>query len=551
MSKKISLIELQKALEQPNSAIRKHALALIFNESIVEAKPLLEDYLGRENNAQLQALTLQVLKKLQNFSKFSGQVEVEKLESFLSHPDLERRLLGLRGLIGRKSKKIPPLIDRFCTHEKNTEALVLISEILKSNPDMKNLSFLEQFASSKNENLRINALDGYMNIISGAILPVILKSLDDPSPVVKMRAFQLAGKVDRRWLTESLDTMLKSDSLEENRTAANLLHVFIGEDLLTTISTHFNHRDSETAELCRHALYILSKRGCSEAGVLIEQLGKENKPQVESISLEILSPGLNSLVKALPFSVAGILRAEKLQNDPVLVLYRVKECYLKICKLLACSFIAYYFAFGKKSQQLNYICFRSLSDGINKVDVIKLISELAPVFPEPENEGDLFPAVIARNVTKDVEENLFGEIISLKEGFSFLEQHPEMADSLLQPALADMEKLVGHIECIKSNSLLIKCASGDQIRFINFWKPAPEFVDPRQLESLGFDVQINRPILISKNSSRFLDMFPFMSYDNEKKLEIGNNPGEQELWEFLVKNNILEQFMVFLTEKVR
>ncbi|MBF0544165.1 MAG: hypothetical protein HQM08_07020 [Candidatus Riflebacteria bacterium] len=550
-NKKIPLNELKKALEQPNSAIKKRALAVIFNESIIEAKSILEDYLGRETEPELQALGLKVLKKLQSFSKYSGEVGLERLEPFLSHNDPERRLLGLRGLIGRRSSQIPFLIHKYFSQETNSEALLLISEILKQNPDFRNYPMLLNFANSPTVSVKISALDSFLGLIAGLIIPNILNSLDDPSPPVKMKAFQIVSKIERKWIFEALDSMLSSDLPEISRKAGNLLHLFICEELLPVISRHSQHPDSETSELCRHALFLLSKRGCTEAEVILDKFEKSEKVESKLVTMEEISPGLHAQVKGFPFILGGILRAEILHNDSSLILYRLKECFGKICTLLASSFIAFYFAYGqKKKPELQKKCFKALSEGILKFDIIDLLESLSHSFPPPDHEGDLFPAILAKNILEDYEENLFGEIISLREGFSFLAQHPEMAETLLHPALVGMEKLFSYLQCFKENSLIVKSTMKEQIRFINFWKPSPEFVDPRQLANFGFEIKINAPVLVSKNSCHFLEMHPYLAFDNEKMLAIRSEPDEQELWDFLTRNNILEAFLAFLTERV-
>ena len=74
MGGRTNLEELKKALFQQNKALKKRALAVIHNDVVTEAIHILREFMGVEEDSELQVLALKVFKKLQEFSRLSSQV---------------------------------------------------------------------------------------------------------------------------------------------------------------------------------------------------------------------------------------------------------------------------------------------------------------------------------------------------------------------------------------------------------------------------------------------------------------------------------------------
>ena len=202
MAETVTLEQLEKTLFGTYRALKKRALAMIHNEAIVEATDLVKRFMGSESDPELLVFSRMVLQKLQDFSAVSGSVNPESLAPLLESPEPSRRILALRALLGRRSSAIPELLRRQCSGEQAPEAVALIAENLRHNPDPGNLPFLERFLANDSPRVRSEAYRGVLALISGSLLPMLLRGLADPAPELQVLVRQMARQFDRRHLIE-------------------------------------------------------------------------------------------------------------------------------------------------------------------------------------------------------------------------------------------------------------------------------------------------------------------------------------------------------------
>ncbi|MBF0502539.1 MAG: hypothetical protein HQM09_20545 [Candidatus Riflebacteria bacterium] len=579
----VTLLQLQQALSQPNAALKKRALAIIFNEAIVEAQDIVEEYIGRESQPELQVLGLKVLKKLRGFVQSSENVDIERLLSMLSHPDPEGRILALRALVGRRSPEIPRVVQQVCAEESSPEAISLITDLLKNNPDVGNLPLLLKFFDAPLEKTRMDALEGILNIIYGCLYPSVLKALLDPSAPMKMKAYQLISKISRNNLIDALDFMLSSENPEQSRLSGQLLPSFLGSDLLPLLTKHASHNDAETVGFCRRALHLMSLRGSGEAAALLEQMlqpsvaaesqtseaaarktssttgakappgakpGSEPKQSASERTTDlsrVFSPELAASISQFPYWLTGPLHQGITSLEPRFLLSRLREFYRRIGECLILTFLISYFNRGIRTQPIDRVCYRTLQTGIGKTDPVSFVRSIASAIPAPAGSGDLFPFIISQRAVNDLSDTLFEEMLTLQMGWDLIDEHPEEGERLFKPALSSIEKLAVSLSPILDNRLIVKFAGKDGLEIPDLWAPAPVPADPRALAN--FELAMNHPLLIDKSSSVGISLFPFLTYDLDRGLLQRVDPSEHDLWEFLVEGNILEAFLAFLKEK--
>jgi len=543
----MSLEELRQALSQPNAAIKKRALSVIFNEVVVEARDLLQEFLSREKDPDLQGLGIKVVNKLQAFSQTTGDFEPEKILPILANGQPEARLLALRSLLGRQSPHIPAIIHRGCRPDESPDTAALIAEILKTNPHVENLPFIMRFLRSTSEKVRLEALEGLINIMNGCLYPHILKTLLDPAGPIKMKSYQVISRISRANLLDTLNLMLSAEALETNRLAAQLLPSFLNNDLLPVLSLHRLHRDAETAALIKRAMFLLAQRGCTEAQELLNQMANETPHGKQGSPFTALSAKLGEFIGILPPWLGAPLQEGAAKPDPAMFLVRIRDFFSRLGDWLAASFLVTYFAFGRRTPPNDKLCFKALQLGINRLDQVGFLQALAPCLPAPSGDGDLFPLVLAFRASNDFADPFFEELQSIHQGLLMFEEHPEEASRLLKPACASLENLLRLLHPMVTNRLAVRFTEPDGLKTLNFLLAIPASLDPKHVSN--FELVINRPFLISNNSVHGLELFPFLVFDPSRKAIGRHAPSEHEIWEFLVKYKILEGFMAFLKEK--
>ena len=546
-SEKVSLEKLRQALAQPNNAIRKRALSIIYNEAQIEAVPLIEDYLGQETEPDLQSLAVKVLKKLQEFKESSSQVPTDSLLALLQHPNLENRILALRGLADHKSPKLAEMIAGICARETSPEALGLIAKILKQNPSPGNIPLLIRLIRNPVEEIRQEALEAILSIIFGCLYPLVLKCLLDQSAPLKMRAYQLISNISRTNLLEALDFMFSSGNPELSRLAGRLLPSFLGHDLLPMLERTVTHPDPETAALCKRATILLSQKGSWEASALMENLRPNVTAVSSSGSTQTPAGPLKKLLDVFPAFLTEPMASRLPKDDPLKLVYRMRETVIRFTDFLVFPFVTAYFTFGNRNPFLDRACFKLLHLGTVKCNPTQLIRTISPAFPAPVGKGDLFPIVLADRIQNDFNDHLLEQIEALQKLLQSIGSPLPEPTALITRATKDMGDLLSSLSPISANRLAVKYTDQERLKVANFMVTNPIPIDPKLLQN--FELQMNAPLLISGNSGRAIPLVPFFMLDSSKKVIVRIEPGENDLWDYLSARGILDGFFAFLKEK--
>ncbi|MBI3039255.1 HEAT repeat domain-containing protein [bacterium] len=541
--------EIKKALTQPNSALKKRALAVLYNDEMVEAKSLLESYVGSEVDPDLQTLAIKVLNKLRESLKGQFQFDLEKVRGAFQSRDNSQRISALRTLLTQRSPKIPKLVQDLLPNETSPEAISLIVEILKNNPDPGNLPLLLKFSNDPSDAVRMEALQGVVNIMNGCMYPFILRALLDPSPPLKMKAYQLISMISRANLLDSIDFMLGSESAETSRLAGQLLPPFVGPDLLPLLKKNINHKDEETRALCKRALVIMSQKGNSEATKVLESLSASTVPpssvQSSKAILEstMLSSDCQRHFERYPGWLTKPLNDAVNSREPKFALGCIWDFFEKLlCLLIPASVCAYFFR-GNRSQYWDSVFFDSIQKGSQKTDPAKIIQTLPMVLPLSTTPDDLFPFILASKVQND-ENSIVENFLSIREGFSLYKENPQESARFLKPAFETIESLLDSFSFITKNWILVKVMDNGNVRMYDFLKNKPVPINPALLSN--FEFPLNVPILVSGNFSSALQLSPFLGLDKSRSSLVRIDPNEQELWEFLKKYRAMEDYMSFL-----
>ena len=564
----ITLDKLRQALAQPNTAIRKRALAIIYNEVKVEAASLLEEYLGRETDTDLQALAIKVLEKLRSFSESAGHVPTERLVLLLQNPDPSARLLGLRAIATRRAPELAKIVARYCSEDPSAESQALVAQILRNNPTPGATPLLLKLVTNETENIRQDAIEGILNIITQCLYPEVLKTLLDPSSALKMRAYQLISNISRANLLEALEAMFDSIEPETNRLGGKLLPSFLNPDLIPLLKKHATHRDAETAALCKRALLLLAQKGHFEAVQLIEKLAVEGNgaksSAVPSPSQAAGTPPdsthqkpgstrkdtvgtIQKLIAGFPeFMQTPLHGISNSEGSPQIIL-RLKELYRRVRDMLAGPLITTFFIRSRRSQGLDRIAFRALQQGMARTDLLTLMKSLAPAFESSRDGGDLYPITIAYRSQNSFDDHFLESLQLLQDAFRSLDSRMTDPAGFVAPIIRGSEEMLAALDPIRANKLVVKCNDASGIKILDFVKSPAIQVDPRLL--VNFDLPMNVPTLISGNSSSAVSLAPFLKFDPTVRCLARHDPSEHDLWEYLMSLQILDAYLLFLKEK--
>ncbi len=566
----ITLDNLRQALAQPNTAIRKRALAIIYNEVKVEAAGLLEEYLGRETDTGLQALAIKVLEKLKSFNESAGQVPTDRLVLLLQNPDPGARLLGLRAIATRRAPELAKIVARYCSEDSSAESQALVAQILRNNPTPGATPLLIKLVASETEKIRQDAIEGILNIITQCLFPEVLKTLLDPSSALKMRAYQLISNISRMNLLEALGAMLDSTEPETNRLGGKLLPSFLNPDLIPLLTKHAAHRDAETAALCKRTLLLLAQKGHFEAVQLLEKLATEEnearasaapnhqtpQPAAPPSGLGSLKQGttgkdtvgkIQKLITGFPeFMQTPLQGISNAEGAPQIIL-RLKELYGRVRDMLAGPLITTFFIRSRRSQALDRVAFRALQQGIVRTDLLALMKSLAPAFESSRDGGDLYPITIAFRSQNSFDDHLLESMQLLQDAFHALDSRTTDPAGFITPIIRGTEDMLAALDPIRANKLVVKCNDASGIKILDFVKTPAAQVDPRLL--VNFDLPMNVPTLISGNSSSAVSFAPFLRFDPGARCLARHDPSEHDLWEYLMNLQILDAYLLFLKEK--
>lgn len=544
-SEKVSLEKLAQALTQPNIAIRKRALAIIYNEARAEAYSLVEEYVGKESKPDLQNLGLKVLAKLKEFKNRSSEVPLDRLLDFLRHPNPDNRLLALRALANQKSPRIAELVVANCLDNPTGETLELVAGILKDNPNPKSIPFLIELLDHPEEKLRIVALEGILSVIFGYMLPYVLKSLLDPSTQLKMKAYQLIGNISRANLLEALGNMLANPSKDMSQLAGKLLPSFLAPDLLPLLEGNVMHADAETAALCRRAVSLLAQKGHFEAVRLLDKLKQKDQPRQTVTQAQIDETAFISRFPRFMVEPMAQLPAEE---SPQKIIHITKEVFSRISDFLTASMICAYFKFAARDAWCDKHCFKVLQTGVEKSDLIRFLSTISPAFQKSRIPGGLFPNNLAYSIQKDFNNRIIEILTTFREKAKNPTENELQTNALASSLKCDLNAILESVSEISKNRLAVKLSDAGGVKVFDFMSFNPEIIDEKLL--MNFQIPMHTPVLISENFGSSLSLAPFYQFSPEKRMIIRIDPAEDELWDFLNRHKILEPFLAFLKDKI-
>lgn len=545
--REIDLKKIAGALFQGNVALKKRALALIFKESVVEAKHLLEQFVGTETDSTLKSMAVQVMKTLESFESESRGVDTSKLLLLFESSDPSHHLLALRALLNRKSPEIPKLIKDCCQGYLPPESIPLIIEILKNNPSLENLEQLMSFIQNPSESVRSEAFDAIVRVVQCRIFPSIFRTLVDSSQKIKTKAFQFLGRLSRANFLESLGFMLESNDSELSRLAGSLLMPFLGKDLIPLLEKHLSHRDKETALHCKKALMQLAQRGEEKASIIISDLDSLNKSSKEAEEEPIEIPErLSELIKQFPQWLLGEDPGNILKHLPYRPIPRIKAIYNNLREFLNILFINSYFSFGQRDRWIDLACFRAFQKGLNEANTVQLMRSIIPSLPDPDSEQDIFPLVLGKRILDDEQDLFLEQILSFEEVFKLISQNPSESQNFIDPALAGLEGVLRAFLPLLLNRVFLKTKIDDSFRIMNFMTDAPDQADPKALSN--FEIMANRPLLVSSNHTKSLNLSPFVGTDKEKLRLSFLGSDESAVSDYLTQIGCLEIYLKSLVD---
>ncbi|HNV71564.1 MAG TPA: hypothetical protein PKO06_17805 [Candidatus Ozemobacteraceae bacterium] len=545
MGAKPSLDQLKQVLFQPNPALKKRALAIIFNEAMCEARPLLEEYVGQENNPELQALALKVLNKLETPQQKPQALSPEQLMAALPSATPAKKIELLRALSQCRSPRLAVTIQQLFSQENDPDALLAIAEIFRNNPHIGNLGILMRLSAHQNEKLRLAALESILNVMFGCMYPFILKALLDPSVPLKMKAYQLISTISRANLLEALGYMLENENPQFSRLAGQLLPSFMGPDLIELLKKHLKHPDQETATHCLRTVTLLAQKGFGEAIVLLETLGETRAEAAHRRAAPTIPASLQTMLNGLPSWFSEPLARKP--DDIRQLLNGIREVYERCRDFLILSFVCTYITMGKRNMTLDQTVFKVMTQGVSRTDPVALLPALAISFPEAREQGDIFPLVLANRIVYEPDDTLVEDLISLQEGLKLVTDHPEELAKVIEPALQGLEKFLFSLSSMKANRLLVKFNDTEGMKVGDFFQRELATVDPRTVTHL--ELPLNRPLVVSQTGAYGLAVWPFVVFNPYQKKLLRLDPTEQDLWELLVQHNMLDGFMTHLKQK--
>lgn len=548
MSGEIDLKKIAEVLARGNPALKKRALALIFHESVVEAKPLVESFLGTETDSTLRSMAMQVMRSLESFEKESSLVDTDKISLLLESSDPSCHLTALRALRTRVSPEIPDLIREYCAQGGvTTEAAALIVEILKNNPSLGNLENLSTLLVDPNENIRCESFEAILNVLHSCIYPLLFQPLLDSSQKVKMKAYQFLGGLGRAAFLDSLQWMLQNPDPEYAHRACRLLIPFSGKDLIPILRRHLAHADPETALDCRNALLYLAQKGESEAAAILNEVDALEESQEESEEEPIEIPvSFQELLKQFPEWLIGGDPQTLLRQLPCQTMQRVKGIYSHIRKFLNVVFVNAYFHFGERENWIDLACFRALQRDISQADTVQLLRAITPALPDPESGQDLFPLVLGRRILDDLEERFLEQLLSFEEVFKHLGENPGESRTFFLPSLQGLEELLRRMLPLLVNRIYLKIKVENSFRVLNFTLDPPETIEAKLLAD--FDLPFGRPLLVSGNGLKSMVLSPFLIADKDRFSLIVPESNEQLVSELLNMFGCLDAYLRALVE---
>lgn len=546
MAKATSLEELAKALTGPNKALQKRALAIIHNEAILEAQEQVQAFLGTQPDADLQALALKVLKKLQEFASLPDQATPEALLPLLQSPDSARRTYALRALRKRVSNNILYTVQQFGADVESAEGKALVAEVLRHNPDLGNLPILLGFLKDAAAPVRLKASEALIAVFQGCLLPPLLRGLADPAPEIVYLVRQFLKQIGRDQFMAALHHMLSGEDPAPARLAAAILDGLQGADVLPLIRQHLAHRDPDTAARLREIVGQMARRGDPEAAALVPP-PPEEAADASAPSLHDLAAQVREAWPTAPAWLLEPLTDGGRDHAPLAeVNFRLRHVYERVRSLLTIGFVCAYFSFGRRNKVADRACFRALTDPV-ALNTLQLLRLLSDTLPNPYGFGDLFPLGMGHCFRVGLEDQFAEPFISLQEGFGLLEEYPQEAANFHAAAVAGTCDLFrGLAPFMAPNRLVVRRTTPEGLKIIDLWKLAPTPIDPTPFAAVSLSA--NAPALFSQDSRNHLLLAPFFVVDGPAGHLRFPPPDEKTRWDFFERVGAQESFLLFLTE---
>ncbi|MBP7634397.1 hypothetical protein KBA41_09495, partial [Candidatus Ozemobacteraceae bacterium] len=380
-------------------------------------------------------------------------------------------------------------------------------------------------------------------------------TLLDPSPALKMRAYQLISRISRPNLLEALEAMLDDADPAISRLGGKLLPSFLNPDLISLLSRHADHPDAETAALCKRSLVLLAQKGHFEAAQLVEKFTARDKPAVSPASSQSQVSG--TCTDAIRILKDMLIRFPAFLQSPFLdlpsnadipqTLLRIRDLHSRIRTMIVGPLLTTYFGQGRRSQAFDKIAFKALQQGIASADLPALITSLAPAFDTIPDEMDLYPLMILVRSKNPPAYPLYERLAFFQKTIPAMNSGAADPSTLFASLSQGAIELLNSFEVLLPNKMVVKCSDSAGIRVLDFMKSPPVPVDARLL--VNFDLPLHDPTLISGNSSCAMSLSPFLKYDQAARTIVANDLGEHDLWEYLTKLKILDSYLAFLKTK--
>ncbi|MFZ2960585.1 MAG: hypothetical protein WA705_27210 [Candidatus Ozemobacteraceae bacterium] len=565
MAGEVTLEQIKTALFQPNSALKKRALAVIHNRGLVEACGLLQQFVGVEQDIDLQTFALRILEKLKTQEAKPSEITslpVEKeLVPLLMSPEPGKREQALRLMLGHRSSIISSLLQERCQNELHPDVAALVAENLRNNPDVANFPLIRRLLESPSTRVRVEAYRALQSLINGCFLPILMNGMTDESQEIEMTLRQMVNLTHRRNLLDAYGFMLSSGVPERSRQAVAMMASCMGPDLLPMIRTHIRHSDGPTLDALRVLLEQLVARGTPEAANILSALksaqgaskdGEEasdvgNRASGPAEVFRTLAADLREFWKSAPAWLLEPLLEPGEEVGPAEVIGRIRKVFDRVRYLLTVSYICVYFQAGNRSAAADRAGFRAIQQEITGVNTVHVLRFLGDALPEPAGTGDFFPQFLAFRLHRDEEDTFFESFTALHEGFTLLDEYPDAAEGFLQPAVDGMTQLFKSLEAfLETNRLIAKINTSEGLKIYDYWGPSPTQVDARTVTNFFLPLQC--PVLISRDSMQSLSLAPFMSLDPARGALSQGCPDEHALWEFFKKLGVHEAYLAFLSD---
>lgn len=568
MERQATLDQLRKALFQANNALKKRALAIIHNESLVEAESMLLEFMGTEQDPDLLTLSLKVLKKVQDYANISEQVPTEALLPLLDCPDIERRLVTLRALVGKRSPQLAARLIECFAEETHAETLLLVTQILRSNPDLCSLAFLRKQARHEHHQIRAEAIQAINTVIDGCLITELLVGVIDQAESVQVVARHLLAELSHKRIGDVIAYLLSGEPAM-SQLGATVLGSFLASEFAFLIRENIEHPDPKTRELVRKAAQDRARLLSETAPKKVADLVVAHSADLAAISYERLYENFVSSWKAAPSWIFEPFSS--LDGTPTVeqTFDASRQVFARVSFLLVLTFILTYFQHGNRNVIADNLCFTMIQDDFPVESNLVLLQTLADILPKPHDSGGLFSLQVAAALVEIQDPTFLSLMQRLQNHFfptaeELRHSNPQAITTAATVAMTTSE-VTGNAETkeylpeltrdftafltamagfTEQSRLLAKIPCEEGLKVIDFWQPVPQAVSNDLTAS--FNSPIFSPLLVSRDSLATLNLAPFLVIDANMRTMIRKKIGERHLWPIFEKLGVNDAYREFL-----